>query len=148
MITEEQPQRAEAGSRSPRPGRSPRRGGEREGPLLAPAVLRGVRRGMRVIDHEVFGPLVSIIPFDDLDEAVTAANATPFGLAAGLFTSIVVPGLNPVKMRFGSVHFNEAFSSRADAMPFGGVKDSGFGHEGPAYAIREMTDERLVTINP
>ncbi len=149
MISEEQAQRAESWIvEALEQGARLVRGGERKGPLLAPTVLGNVRRGMKVIDREVFCPLVSIIPFENLDEAVAAANATPYGLSAGLFTSNVVRGLNAVKkMRFGSVHLNEASSARADVMPFGGVKDSGFGHEGPAYAVREMTEERLVTIS-
>ena len=124
-------------------------GGEREGPVVEPAVVRGARRGMRVVDHEVFGPVVSVLPVDDLDEAVTGANDTPFGLAAGVFTQDIDRALAAAsRLRFGAVHLNETSSSRADAMPFGGVKDSGHGKEGPAYAIREMTDERLVTLNP
>lgn len=124
-------------------------GGRRSGPLVEPTVLRGAHAGMRVVDREVFGPVVSVLPFDDLDEAVTGANDTPFGLAAGLFTRNIDHALAAARrLRFGAVHLNETSSSRADAMPFGGVKDSGHGKEGPAYAIREMTDERLVTLNP
>ncbi len=124
------------------------RGGERRGSILAPTLLEDVRPGMKVIDREVFAPLLSLRPFNDLDEAVTAANATPYGLAAGIFTSNITRGLNAArKMRFGGVHLNEASSARADAMPFGGVKDSGFGWEGPRYAIREMSEERLITIS-
>jgi succinate-semialdehyde dehydrogenase/glutarate-semialdehyde dehydrogenase len=125
------------------------RGGEREGPVLEPTVVRDARRGLRVVDHEVFGPVVSVLPVDDLDEAVTGANDTPFGLAAGVFTQDIDRALAAAsRLRFGAVHLNETSSSRADAMPFGGVKDSGHGKEGPAYAIREMTEERLITLNP
>lgn len=124
-------------------------GGGRDGSVVQPTLLTNVKPGMRVIDHEVFGPLISIIPFDTLDEAVDLANASPYGLAAGLFTKDLSRGLGAARrMRFGGVHINEASSARSDAMPFGGVKDSGFGHEGPRYAIAEMSELRLITLNP
>ena len=123
-------------------------GGERRDCVLAPAILRGVRKGMKVVDHEVFAPLLSIVPFDTLDDAIAVANSTPFGLSAGVFTASLAKGMQAARqLRFGAIDLNEASSARADVMPFGGVKDSGFGHEGPAYAIREMTEERLITIN-
>lgn len=124
-------------------------GGDRDRSVVEPAVLRGACDGMRVMDSEVFGPLVNIIAFDELDEALHGANNTPFGLAAGMFTQDIDKALQAARtLRFGSIHLNEPSSSRADAMPFGGVKDSGHGHEGPAYAIREVTEERLITFNP
>jgi succinate-semialdehyde dehydrogenase/glutarate-semialdehyde dehydrogenase len=124
-------------------------GGRRERSVVEPTVLVGARGGMQVVDQEVFGPVLSILPFDDLDEAVAGANDTPFGLAAGIFTRDVDAALTAARtLRFGAVHVNETSSSRADSMPFGGVKESGHGHEGPAYAIREVTEERLVTLNP
>jgi acyl-CoA reductase-like NAD-dependent aldehyde dehydrogenase len=102
---------------------------------------------MRVVCEEIFAPVVSIIPFDSADEAVARANASPYGLSAGLFTSNLHTAFRMAQaLRFGGVHINEASSARVDAMPFGGVKDSGFGREGPAYAIREMTEERLITV--
>jgi len=91
--------------------------------------------------------VLSIIEFDDIAEAVAGANASDFGLAAGLFTADLHTALRTaLALRFGGVHINEASSARVDAMPFGGVKDSGHGREGPGYAIREMTEERLITI--
>lgn len=124
-------------------------GGGRDGSVVEPTLLTNVRRGMRIVDHEVFGPLISIVPFDTLDEAIELANASPYGLAAGLFTRDLSRGLQAARrLRFGGVHVNEASSARADAMPFGGVKDSGFGREGPRYAIAEMSEERLITLNP
>jgi succinate-semialdehyde dehydrogenase/glutarate-semialdehyde dehydrogenase len=123
-------------------------GGQRTGPTLSPTLLGNVKPGMKVVDQEVFCPLISLRPFTDLEEAVAAANATPYGLSAGIFTSSITRGLTAArKMRFGGVHVNEASSARADVMPFGGVKDSGYGWEGPKYAIREMSEERLITIN-
>jgi succinate-semialdehyde dehydrogenase/glutarate-semialdehyde dehydrogenase len=123
-------------------------GGTRKGPVLSPTILTDVASGMRVVDEEIFAPCVAVLPFDDLTEAVKHANNTPFGLSAGIFTSNVKSAISAARtMRFGAVHINEASSARADGMPFGGVKDSGFGREGPKYAIAEMTEERLITFN-
>jgi len=124
-------------------------GGNRAGAVMEPTLLGGLRSGMRVLDQEIFAPVLSILPFDELSEAVAGANATPYGLSAGIFTRDINAAMRAAKaLRFGAVHINEASSARGDAMPFGGVKESGFGREGPQYAIREVTEERLVTINP
>jgi acyl-CoA reductase-like NAD-dependent aldehyde dehydrogenase len=123
-------------------------GGALKGTVLTPTVLDQVRPNMRVLCEEIFAPVVSIVEFEDLAEAIARANSTPFGLACGLFTRDISSALKTVrKLRFGGVHVNEASSARVDVMPFGGVKDSGYGHEGPAYAIREMTEERLITVS-
>lgn len=123
-------------------------GGTRDRSVLEPTVLSDVGRGLKVLEQEVFAPLISVLPFSSLDEAVAHANGTPFGLAAGIFTRDIDRAIRAARhLRFGSVHINETSSSRGDAMPFGGVKDSGYGHEGPRYAIREVTEERLVTLN-
>lgn len=123
-------------------------GGARSASVVSPTILRRVRKGMKVVDQEVFAPLLSIVPFDALSGAIAQANATPYGLSAGVFTTSLPKGLEAARqLRFGAIHLNEASSARADVMPFGGVKDSGFGHEGPDHAIREMTEERLITIN-
>lgn len=122
-------------------------GGTHDGAVFAPTVLDRVAPSMKVVCEEIFAPVLSVIPFDDVEEAVEMANASPFGLAVGLFTSDISTALRTARaLRFGGVHINEASSARVDVMPFGGVKDSGFGREGPAYAIREMTEERLITI--
>lgn len=122
-------------------------GGSRDGALLEPTVLHGVNDKMRVVCEEIFAPVVSIIEYDDLEQAIAGANASPYGLAAGLFTSDLQTAFRTARrLEFGGVHINEASSARIDVMPFGGVKDSGFGREGPAYAIREMTEERLITV--
>jgi succinate-semialdehyde dehydrogenase/glutarate-semialdehyde dehydrogenase len=124
-------------------------GGGRSGAVMEPTLLADLRPGMRVIDQEIFAPVLSILPFNELAEAVAGANDTPYGLSAGIFTRNINAAMQAAKaLRFGGVHINEASSARGDAMPFGGVKESGFGREGPHYAIREVTEERLVTINP
>jgi succinate-semialdehyde dehydrogenase/glutarate-semialdehyde dehydrogenase len=122
-------------------------GGTRNGAVLQPTVLTNVNPAMRVVCEEIFAPAVSIIPFRGIDAAIEQANATPYGLAVGLFTANLTTAFDAArKLRFGGVHINETSSSRVDVMPFGGVKDSGFGREGPQHAIREMTEERLITI--
>lgn len=121
-------------------------GGTREGALMQPTILTDVTASMRVMCEEIFAPVMSIVPFDDFDAAVTQINSTPFGLAAGVFTRDVMRALDAARrIHVGVVHINEASSSRVDLMPFAGVKDSGVGSEGPRYAMREMTEERLVT---
>lgn len=122
-------------------------GGERQGTVVAPTVLAGTSGDMRVMTEEIFGPVVSLVPFDDLEKAIAEVNDTPFGLAAGVFTADIGKALRAAEtLRMGSVHINETSSSRVDLMPYGGVKDSGTGVEGPRYAIEEMTEQRLVTM--
>ncbi|WP_053206615.1 aldehyde dehydrogenase family protein [Jiangella muralis] len=124
-------------------------GGTRSGAVVQPTVLTGVAPDMNVMCREIFGPVVSIRPFTDVDKAIDEANDTPYGLAAGLFTSDIGRALHVAgRLRVGTVHVNETSSARVDLMPFGGVKASGFGHEGPAYAIRDMTEETLLTLGP
>ena len=122
-------------------------GGERAGPVHAPTILARATKGMRVMDEEVFGPVLSVIVFEEIEKAIQGANDTPYGLSAGIFTRDIGCAMTAARtLRFGAVHINETSSSRADAMPFGGVKDSGFGREGPEFAIQEYTEERLVTL--
>jgi acyl-CoA reductase-like NAD-dependent aldehyde dehydrogenase len=121
-------------------------GGTREGAVVAPTLLTRVSDRMRVGCHEIFGPVVCIVPFQTLAQAVDRVNATPFGLATGLFTNRLGDALAAAqKLEVGGVHVNETSSSRVDLMPYGGSKDSGFGREGPRYAVHEMTEERVVT---
>ena len=122
-------------------------GGGRAGRVVNPVVLADVSLDMKVMTTEVFGPVVSLRPFTDLDAAIAEANDTPYGLSAGVFTASIASALAAAdELRFGTVHINEASSARVDLLPFGGVKESGEGREGPAYAVAEMTEERLVTI--
>jgi acyl-CoA reductase-like NAD-dependent aldehyde dehydrogenase len=121
-------------------------GGTRQGALMQPTILIDVMPHMRVMCDEIFAPVMSVVPFGDLDEAITQVNATPFGLACGIFTRDLMRALNAARrLHVGVVHLNEPSSSRVDMMPFAGVKDSGVGTEGPHFAMREMTEERLVT---
>jgi acyl-CoA reductase-like NAD-dependent aldehyde dehydrogenase len=122
-------------------------GGSREGAVVQPTLLAGIDDAMRVGCSEVFGPVMSIVPFDTLDEAIARVNATPYGLATGIFTNRLDDALKAAqRLDVGGVHVNETSSSRVDMMPYGGSKESGFGREGPRYAVHEMTEERIVTI--
>jgi acyl-CoA reductase-like NAD-dependent aldehyde dehydrogenase len=130
-------------------GASVMAGGSRDGNVLSPTVLADVRGEMAVMSREIFGPVVVVRPFDDLDSAISEVNDTPYGLAAGIFTRDINRALAAAdKLRMGSVHINETSSSRVDLMPYTGAKSSGVGREGPRYAMREMSEERLVTIGP
>ncbi|NQW01795.1 MAG: aldehyde dehydrogenase family protein [Rhodospirillales bacterium] len=123
-------------------------GGARQGPLIAPALLTDINPSMKIGCAEVFGPVMSIVPFTTLDEAITQVNTTPYGLATGIFTNRIDDGLTAARrLEVGGVHINETSSSRVDMMPYGGSKESGFGREGPYYAVHEMTEERVVTIS-
>jgi acyl-CoA reductase-like NAD-dependent aldehyde dehydrogenase len=122
-------------------------GGELDGELLRPTVIADAPAGSKVACEEVFGPLCTVAPYDSLDEAIAVANGTRYGLQAGIFTSDLTAALRAAsELEFGGVTVNEAPTFRADQMPYGGVKDSGNTREGPAYAIREMTEERLVVL--
>ena len=122
-------------------------GGQRHGSVVPPTLLAGVQPTMKLGCAEVFGPVMCIVPFDTLDEAIARVNATPFGLASGIFTNRLGDALAAAqRLEVGGVHINETSSSRVDLMPYGGSKDSGFGREGPRYAVHEMTEERMVTI--
>jgi succinate-semialdehyde dehydrogenase / glutarate-semialdehyde dehydrogenase len=123
-------------------------GGTRRGAVLQPTILVNARRDMKILCEEIFAPVVSIIPFDSLDEAIAEINATEFGLACGIFTRDINTALTAARrIHVGVVHINESSSSRVDLIPFSGVKDSGLGREGPKYAMQEMTEERLITIS-
>lgn len=123
-------------------------GKPRKGSLFFPTVLTNVRADMRVVCQEIFAPVLSIVPYTDLDDVIHQLNATPFGLAAGIFTSDVMRAMSAArKLHVGVVHINEPSTSRVDLMPFAGVKQSGLGREGPKYAMQEMTEERLITIS-
>jgi acyl-CoA reductase-like NAD-dependent aldehyde dehydrogenase len=116
--------------------------------LLRPTVIASPAATAKVSCEEVFGPVVTVVPVDSLDEAIAAANGTPYGLQAGIFTNDMKGALRAAReLEFGGVTINEAPTFRADQMPYGGVKDSGNTREGPAWAVREMTEERLVVID-
>lgn len=149
MISEKEALRAESWVREALDqGATLVHGNKRQGSLLYPTVLTSVRPEMRVLCEEIFAPVLSIIPYTDLDSAIAQVNATPFGLAAGIFTRDVMVAMSAArKLHMGVVHVNEPSTSRVDMMPFSGVKQSGLGREGPKYAMQEMTEERLITMS-
>lgn len=122
-------------------------GGPRIGAVVPPTLLTGVSDSMALGCQEVFGPVMALLPYDTLDEAIARVNATPFGLATGFFTNRLSDALRAARqLEVGGVHINETSSSRVDVMPYGGSKASGFGREGPHHAVREMSEERMVTL--
>jgi acyl-CoA reductase-like NAD-dependent aldehyde dehydrogenase len=114
---------------------------------LEPTVIREPSREARVWCDEIFGPVATVHSFGSFDEAIELANDARFGLQAGVFTSDVELALEAGRrLDFGGVLINEVPTFRADQMPYGGVKESGNTREGPAYAVRELTEERLITL--
>jgi acyl-CoA reductase-like NAD-dependent aldehyde dehydrogenase len=123
-------------------------GGETDGELIRPTVIADAGPDLEVSCEEVFGPVCTVNSFGSLDEAIELANGTRFGLQAGIFTTSLESALKAAQeLEFGGVTVNEAPTFRADQMPYGGVKDSGNTREGPAYAVRELTEDRLVVID-
>src|SRR5919198_79665 len=116
--------------------------------LIRPTVIAGPPANAKVSCDEVFGPVCTVTPYETLDEAVALCNGTRFGLQAGIFTANVRTALRAAQeLEFGGVTVNEAPTFRADQMPYGGVKASGNTREGPAYAVRELTEQKVVVIN-
>ena len=123
-------------------------GGKRDGSLFEPTILDDVSPDMKVSCDELFGPAVALSRFSSLDEAIHLANSTPYGLSAGIFTRDIDRALRfATEVDSGNLHVNWASQWRADLMPYGGLKDSGMGKEGPAYAIQEMTEEKMVILH-
>ena len=121
-------------------------GGEQDG-LIKPTVIANVSDDAKVSCQEVFGPVCIVNAVDSIDEAIERANGTRYGLQAGVFTASIDTALKSAeRLDFGGVTVNEAPTFRSDQMPYGGVKDSGNTREGPAYAVREMTEEHLVVV--
>jgi acyl-CoA reductase-like NAD-dependent aldehyde dehydrogenase len=115
--------------------------------LIRPTVIAGPAPTDQVQCEEVFGPVVTLTRVASLDEAIEGANATRYGLQAAIFSSDLPTCLRAAReLEFGGVTINEAPTFRADQMPYGGVKASGNTKEGPAWAVREMTEERLVVL--
>ena len=123
-------------------------GGNRTGAFYEPTVLTDVTTAMKVVSEETFAPVFSIIPYDTIEEAVAAVNDTRYGLQAGVFTrSLAVANYCAEHLEVGGVIIGDGATFRMDNMPYGGVKESGIGREGPAYAIRELTEEKLIVLN-
>ena len=123
-------------------------GGDLDGELIRPTVIANPGPDDKVSREEVFGPVCTVSAVDSLDKAIELANATRYGLQAGIFTTRIDNALRAAqKLEFGGVTVNEAPTFRSDQMPYGGVKESGNTREGPRYAVRELTEERLVVVD-
>ena len=120
-------------------------GGTRQGAMYAPTIVADVKPEMRISCDELFGPAVAVTPFDNIDQAIALANDSNYGLAAGIFTENLEWAMKFVReVHSGNLHVNFGPQWRADLMPYGGLKESGFGKEGPRYAVEEMTELKLV----
>jgi acyl-CoA reductase-like NAD-dependent aldehyde dehydrogenase len=122
-------------------------GGDVHDGVMLPTVLTSVEPDMKVCALEVFGPVVGVQTYRDVDDAIRLANDTRYGLQAAIFTNDLPVALRAARsLDFGGVLVNEVPTYRADQMPYGGLRDSGNTREGPRYAVEEMTEPRLVII--
>ena len=123
-------------------------GGDHEGTMHAPTVVVDTKPDMKVSREELFGPAVAVSSFDDIDDALSMANDSRFGLSAGIFTQNIDWAMRFAReVQSGNLHINSSPQWRADLMPYGGLKDSGMGKEGPSYAVHEMTELKMVVFH-
>ncbi len=124
-------------------------GGTRDGPLVMPTVLVDTTVEMQVNRTEVFAPVVTVTPYQTFEEAIALANDSDYGLQAGLFTHDARRIAQAfADLRVGGLVVNDVSTFRMDHAPYGGVRGSGIGREGPKYAIEEMTEERMMVFSP
>ena len=124
-------------------------GGDYYGECLRPTVVDRAPLGTRLRESEAFGPVLTVIPYESFDEAIGVANETVYGLQAGIFTRDLDLALRAAReLEFGGVLVNDVSTTRLDQQPYGGVNDSGNTREGPAFAVREMTEIRYVSLRP
>jgi acyl-CoA reductase-like NAD-dependent aldehyde dehydrogenase len=124
-------------------------GGKREGNRYWPTVLEidGDGRGLKVVDEEVFGPVLTVHRYDSWDEALTMADGTRYGLQAGVFTDSRARVAEAfARLHVGGLVVNDIPTFRVDSMPYGGTRDSGMGREGVRFAIEEMTERKLLVV--
>ena len=123
-------------------------GGDRQGALHAPTLVADVRPEMRISCDELFGPAVAVSAATSIEDAIALANDTNYGLSAGIFTGNLDWAMKFAReVDSGNLHINWGPQWRADLMPYGGLKESGFGKEGPKYAVQEMTDVKMVVLH-
>ncbi|MGE5459574.1 MAG: aldehyde dehydrogenase family protein [Solirubrobacterales bacterium] len=123
-------------------------GGRGEGPFYYPTLLSEVKPEMKVCREEIFGPVVTISPYETFDEALAVVNDSRFGLQAGVFTNDINRAFQAHReIEVGGVIVNDISAFRADQMPYGGSKDSGFGREGLRFAMEEMTEPRIMVLS-
>lgn len=149
MIRERDAQRVESWvQEAVKAGASVITGGKRHGAIYEPTIVADVAPTMRISCEELFGPAVAVTRFKDLDEAIRLANDTRYGLSASLFTQDIDRAMRFVReVDSGNLHINSGPNFRADLMPYGGLKNSGIGKEGPHYAVREMSEEKMVVLH-
>ncbi len=120
-------------------------GGKRENAIFLPTIFHNVAEDALLIQEEVFAPIVAVNTFKTVEEAITKVNNTKYGLQAGIFTRDITKAMQCAQaIDAGGVLINESPTFRVDNMPYGGTKGSGFGREGPDFAIKEMTEEKLI----
>jgi acyl-CoA reductase-like NAD-dependent aldehyde dehydrogenase len=148
MIDQPAAERAEAWIREAvGRGATPAVGGTRRGAVLDPTVLLQTTSDMLVNCEEVFAPVVTVRPYDDLSDALAMVNDSPYGLQAGVFTRDIRTAWRAFEtLEVGGVALNDISGFRVDHAPYGGVKGSGLGREGVKYAIEEMTEMRLLML--
>jgi glyceraldehyde-3-phosphate dehydrogenase (NADP+) len=123
-------------------------GGERDGSIVAPSVVADVDPSSPFSQNELFGPAVAVSTADDWESAIAQANGTMYGLSVGIFTSDVAGAVRAIReIDSGNIHINWTPLWRADLMPYGGLKGSGIGKEGPRRAVAEMTEEKTVVLH-
>jgi acyl-CoA reductase-like NAD-dependent aldehyde dehydrogenase len=123
-------------------------GGTGEGPFYQPTLISHVKPDMKVCREEIFGPVVTISPYQTFEEALGAVNDSRFGLQAGVFTNDINRAFEAHRtLEVGGVIINDQSAFRADQMPYGGSKDSGFGREGLRFAMEEMTEPRIMVLS-
>jgi len=123
-------------------------GGTREGAMYAPTIVAEVKPEMRVSCDELFGPAVAVTPINSIDEAIALANDSRYGLSAGIFTQNIDWAMRfALEVESGNLMINSGPQWRADLMPYGGLKESGMGKEGPRYAVEEMTELKMVVFH-
>jgi acyl-CoA reductase-like NAD-dependent aldehyde dehydrogenase len=123
-------------------------GGEQNGAFITPTILDNVTADMKVACQEIFGPVLSVMTYEDIDQAIDESNNTEYGLQSAIFTTNINTAMHAVKrLHTGGVVINDASTFRADLAPYGGIKNSGIGREGPRFAIEQMTELKMVVIN-
>ncbi len=123
-------------------------GGTGEGPIFQPTLLANVTPEMKVCREEVFGPVVTISPYQTYEDALATVSDSKYGLQAGVFTNDINRAFEAHRaLEVGGVIVNDVSAFRADQMPYGGSKESGFGREGLKYAMDEMTEPRILVMS-
>ena len=149
LVRERDAQRVEEWlGQAQRDGAELRCGGKRNGAVIQPAVLANVRSDMRMSCEELFGPAVGVTRAESIDDAIHLANDSRFGLSAAVFTQDIDKAIRFAReVDSGNLHINFGTAWHAETMPYGGLKDSGMGKEGPKYAIEEMTETKMIVIH-